>query len=108
MYVLEPHHLILIPKKIVHLSDAVIIAAGGHTRIWNKSSSRRDENTGDGFYLGLNAGCELIDLEMTQFHPTGMLMPEELVGTLVTEAVRGEGGKLFNYLGEDLWINTIK
>ena len=87
-------------KKIVHLSDAVIIAAGGHTRIWNKSSSRRDENTGDGFYLGLNAGCELIDLEMTQFHPTGMLMPEELAGTLVTEAVRGEGGKLFNSLGE--------
>ncbi len=95
-------------KKFLHLSDAVIIAAGGHTRIWNKSSSRRDENTGDGFYLGLNAGCELVDLEMVQFHPTGMLMPEELAGTLVTEAVRGEGGKLFNSLGERFMVKYDK
>ena len=87
-------------ERTCHLADAVIICAGGHTRIWKKSSSRKNENTGDGYYLGIKAGCKLIDMEMVQFHPSGMLSPEDIEGTLVTEAVRGEGGKLFNNLGE--------
>ena len=87
-------------KRTVLLADAVVLAAGGHTRIWRKSSSRRNENTGDGFYLALKAGCELTDMEMVQFHPTGMVIPEQIAGTLVTEAVRGEGGRLINSLGE--------
>ena len=82
------------------LADAVVLAAGGHTRIWRRSSSRRDENTGDGMYLALRAGCRLQDMELVQFHPTGMVAPEEAAGTLVTEAVRGEGGRLKNALGE--------
>ena len=87
-------------ERTVYLADSVIIAAGGHTRLWRKSSSRRNENTGDGFYLGLKAGCKLSDMEMVQFHPTGMVIPEDMAGTLVTEAVRGEGGKLLNSDGE--------
>ena len=39
-------------------------------------------------------------MEKVQFHPTGMVIPEEMAGTLVTEAVRGEGGKLINNKGE--------
>jgi succinate dehydrogenase / fumarate reductase flavoprotein subunit len=84
----------------VFLADAVVLATGGHTRIWRRSSSRRDENTGDGMYLALRAGCRLQDMELVQFHPTGMVAPEEAAGTLVTEAVRGEGGQLKNALGE--------
>ena len=76
------------------------MAAGGHTRIWRRSTSRRDENTGDGFALALQAGASLSNMELVQFHPTGMVMPEEMAGTLVTEAVRGEGGRLCNSLGE--------
>jgi len=87
-------------QRTVFMADSVILAAGGHTRIWRKSSSRRNENTGDGFYLALKAGCTLTDMEMVQFHPTGMVIPESIAGTLVTEAVRGEGGKLINGLGE--------
>ena len=87
-------------ERTVHFADSVILCTGGHTRIWKKSSSRRDENTGDGYYLALKAGCELKDMEMVQFHPSGMLYPEEIAGTLVTEAVRGEGGKLRNIKGE--------
>ena len=41
-----------------------------------------------------------MDMELVQFHPTGMVAPEEAAGTLVTEAVRGEGGHLYNALGE--------
>ena len=95
-------------ERTVHLADAVILCTGGHTRIWKRSSSRKDENTGDGYYLGLKAGCQLIDMEMVQFHPSGMLLPEEIAGTLVTEAVRGEGGKLINNNGERFMINYDK
>jgi succinate dehydrogenase / fumarate reductase, flavoprotein subunit len=86
--------------RTAFLSDAVVLASGGHTRIWRRSSSRRDENNGDGMHLALRAGCRLADMELVQFHPTGMVVPEEMAGTLVTEAVRGEGGRLLNALGE--------
>ncbi len=87
-------------ERTVFLADSVVLAAGGHTRIWRRSSSRRDENTGDAIRLALRAGCRLADMEMVQFHPTGMVHPESLAGTLVTEAVRGEGGYLINSKGE--------
>ena len=87
-------------ERTVYLADAVVLAAGGHTRLWRRSSSRRDENTGDGMYLALQAGAEIADMELVQFHPTGMVAPESIAGTLVTEAVRGEGGRLFNAEGE--------
>ena len=87
-------------ERTVLLADTVILATGGHTRLWRRSSSRRDENYGDGMRLALEAGCRLMDMELVQFHPTGMVFPEEAAGTLVTEAVRGEGGRLLNALGE--------
>lgn len=87
-------------SRWVIVADAVVLAAGGHTRIWRRSSSRRDENTGDAMRLAAEAGCRLRDMELVQFHPTGMVFPEESAGTLVTEAVRGEGGILRNAAGE--------
>jgi len=87
-------------EKLVFFADAVVLAGGGHTRIWRRSSSRRNENTGDGMAMALRVGCTLGDMELVQFHPTGMVAPEEWAGTLVTEAVRGEGGRLLNSDGE--------
>jgi succinate dehydrogenase flavoprotein subunit len=87
-------------RRYVVLADAVVLAGGGHTRVFRRSSSRRDENTGDAMRLALEAGCRLRDMEMVQFHPTGMVFPQEAAGTLVTEAVRGEGGILRNADGE--------
>lgn len=86
--------------RTAFIADSVVLAAGGHTRLWRRSSSRRDENTGDGMALALRAGCRLTDMELVQFHPTGMVTPEQMAGTLVTEAVRGEGGRLYNAQGE--------
>jgi succinate dehydrogenase / fumarate reductase flavoprotein subunit len=83
-------------ERTIFETDAVVLAAGGQTRLWRRSSSRRDENYGEGMFLALEAGCRLMDMELVQFHPTGMVMPEEVAGTLVTEAVRGEGGHLYN------------
>ena len=87
-------------ERTTFVADAVVLAAGGHTRVWRRSTSRRDENNGDGMYLALRAGCRLMDMELVQFHPTGMVAPEDVAGTLVTEAVRGEGGRLINSEGE--------
>lgn len=81
-------------------ADAVILASGGHTRIWRRTSSRRDENTGDTFRLAVDAGARLRDPELVQFHPSGLIEPEDSAGTLVSEAARGEGGHLRNNLGE--------
>ena len=86
-------------RYLIH-ADAVILAAGGHNRIWRRTSSRRDENTGDSFRLAVEAGARLRDPELVQFHPSGILEPENAAGTLVSEAARGEGGILRNALGE--------
>ncbi|WP_154794026.1 L-aspartate oxidase [Occultella kanbiaonis] len=86
-------------RYLIH-ADAVILAAGGHTRIWRRTSSRRDENTGDSFRLAVEAGGRLRDPELVQFHPSGILEPQNAAGTLVSEAARGEGGILRNGLGE--------
>ncbi len=84
---------------VIH-ADAVILAAGGHNRIWRNTSSRRDENTGDSFRLAALAGGKIRDAELVQFHPSGILEPADAAGTLVSEAARGEGGILTNALGE--------
>ena len=86
-------------RYIIH-ADAVILATGGHNRIWRRTSSRRDENTGDSFRLAVEAGGRLRDPELVQFHPSGLIEPENAAGTLVSEAARGEGGILRNGRGE--------
>lgn len=87
-------------KRYVFHADVVILAAGGHTRIWRRTSSRRDENTGDSFRLAVLAGGRIRDPELVQFHPSGLIEPENAAGTLVSEAARGEGGILTNAAGE--------
>ena len=78
-------------RYLIH-ADAVVLATGGHTRIWRHTSSRPDENTGDSFRLAVRAGARIRDPELVQFHPSGILEPEAAAGTLVSEAARGEGG----------------
>jgi fumarate reductase (CoM/CoB) subunit A len=80
-------------------ANAIIMATGGCARLYAVCSNAH-ESTGDGFGLALNAGATLIDMEMVQFHPTGMVHPESAKGILVSEAVRGDGGKLINSEGE--------
>jgi succinate dehydrogenase / fumarate reductase flavoprotein subunit len=72
-----------------------ILATGGAGRIY-QSTTNAFINTGDGFGMALRAGIPLQDMEMWQFHPTGIAG----AGTLVTEGCRGEGGYLINKDGE--------
>ena len=85
--------------------NSVILATGGYTRVYSVSSSRIFENYGEGVALAYEAGADLVDMEMVQFHPTGMVWPEKALGTLATEAIRGEGGILLNSKGERFMKN---
>ncbi|MCP0913928.1 MULTISPECIES: succinate dehydrogenase flavoprotein subunit [Legionella] len=76
-------------------SRICILATGGAGRIY-QSTTNAYINTGDGFGMALRAGIPLQDMEMWQFHPTGIAG----AGTLVTEGCRGEGGYLINKDGE--------
>jgi succinate dehydrogenase / fumarate reductase flavoprotein subunit len=76
-------------------SKAVVLATGGAGRIF-ASTTNAHINTGDGVGMALRAGVPMQDMEMWQFHPTGIAG----AGTLVTEGCRGEGGYLLNKDGE--------
>ncbi len=80
---------------ILFKAKAVILATGGAGKAW-KVTSNSWEYTGDGYALAYNAGAELLGMEFTQFHPTGMVWPPSVKGLLVTEGVRGDGGILLN------------
>ncbi len=80
-------------------AKATIVATGGGGHMY-KINTNAPSNTGEGYAWGLDVGAELVDMEMIQFHPTGMAFPAEKRGTLVTEKVRGNGGILKNKLGE--------
>ena len=82
-------------KFIIFKSKSTVIASGGAGWLYPVTSNAI-QKTGDGYSLAYDAGADLVDMEQIQFHPTGMLYPESRRGVLVTEAVRGEGGKLFN------------
>lgn len=93
-------------KNVVVLQcRCVVLAGGGYSRLYHVSSSRNFENYGEGLFLAYDAGVDLIDMEMVQFHPTGMVWPKKSLGTLVTETVRGEGGVLINSNNERFMEN---
>lgn len=86
-------------EPIVVKAKAVVLATGGASQMYEITTTPA-EATGDGMVLALDAGAVLKDMEMVQFHPTGLAWPEAARGQLVTEAVRAEGGILLNALGE--------
>jgi succinate dehydrogenase/fumarate reductase flavoprotein subunit len=84
--------------KVVQAAS-VIVATGGGGNMY-RINTNAPSNTGEGYAWGLDVGAVLVDMELVQFHPTGMAYPPEKRGTLVTEKVRGNGGILKNKLGE--------
>ena len=91
---------------VIFKAKAIILATGGGGKAW-KITSNSWEYTGDGYAMAYDAGAELMDMEFTQFHPTGMVWPPSVRGTLVTEGVRGEGGILVNNEGRRFMFDNV-
>lgn len=91
-------------KMLIFRAKSTVIASGGGGWLYPVTSNAI-QKTGDGYCLAYNVGADLLDMEQIQFHPTGMLYPDSRRGVLVTEAVRGEGGKLFNVTMERFMKN---
>ena len=90
----------------VFKAKSIVLATGGATRCWEICSGSW-EYTGEGYALAYWAGAEMGDMEFIQFHPTGMIWPPSVKGILVTEGVRGEGGKLLNNEGNRFMFNYV-
>lgn len=93
-------------RFVVFRAKAVVLATGGIGRAF-RINSNSWECTGDGQALAYLAGAELMDMEFMQFHPTGMVWPPSVRGTLITEGVRGEGGTLRNKDGKRIMFSYI-
>ncbi len=91
-------------RFVVFKAKSIVLATGGWGRMY-KFTSNSWEGTGDGLQMAYEAGADLLDMEMIQFHPTGMAWPPGMRGILVTEGVRGEGGVLKNNKGERFMFN---
>lgn len=84
--------------KIVN-SKATIVATGGGGMMY-LINTNAPSNTGEGYAWAFAVGAELVDMEMVQFHPTGIAYPPQKKGRLITEKVRGHNGILTNSKGE--------
>jgi succinate dehydrogenase / fumarate reductase, flavoprotein subunit len=90
----------------VFKAKSIVLATGGIGRAY-KITSNSWEYTGDGQSLAYHAGADLMDMEFVQFHPTGMVWPPSVRGILVTEGVRGEGGRLLNKDGHRFMFDDV-
>src|SRR5271169_557471 len=93
-------------RFVLFTAKAIVLATGGIGRMF-KINTNSWECTGDGQALAYLAGAELMDMEFMQFHPTGMVWPPSVRGTLITEGVRGEGGTLRNKDGKRIMFDYI-
>lgn len=89
---------------LIFQAKSTTLATGGAGWMYPVTSNAM-QKTGDGFAMAYQVGADLLDMEQVQFHPTGMLYPESRRGVLITEAVRAEGGRLFNSKGERFMKN---
>src|SRR5256885_15507583 len=89
-------------RFVVVVAKAVILATGGIGRLHIQGfpTSNHYGATGDALPMAYRIGAKLLQIDTFQYHPTGAVYPEQLIGALVTEGIRSEGGHLVNAKGE--------
>jgi len=89
-------------RFVVVAAKTVILATGGIGRLHIQGfpTSNHYGATGDGLALAYRIGAKLLQVDTFQYHPSGAVYPEQLIGALVTEGIRSEGGHLVNARGE--------
>jgi fumarate reductase (CoM/CoB) subunit A len=80
-------------------AKSTVLATGGLGQLYPYTTNPV-QKTGDGYAMAFRLGAELMDMEMVQFHPTGLAYPPSVRGVLITEACRSRGGVLLNGRGE--------
>ncbi|MGQ0666088.1 MAG: FAD-binding protein [Nitrospiraceae bacterium] len=95
-------------RYVVVAARSVILATGGIGRLHIQGfpTSNHYGATGDGLCLCYRMGAKLVHIDTFQYHPSGAVYPEQLVGALVTEGIRSEGGQLVNARG-DRFVNEL-
>jgi len=93
---LDNHRFVVVAAK------TVILATGGIGRLHIQGfpTSNHYGATGDGLAMAYRMGAKLMHIDTFQYHPSGAVYPEQLIGALVTEGMRSEGGHLVNAKGE--------
>ncbi len=89
-------------RFVVVAAKTVILATGGIGRLHIQGfpTSNHYGATGDGLAMAYRMGAKLLQIDTFQYHPSGAVYPEQLIGALVTEGIRSEGGHLVNAKGE--------
>jgi len=95
-------------RLIVVAAKTVILCTGGIGRLHIQGfpTSNHYGATGDGLALAYRMGAKLVQIDTFQYHPSGAVYPEQLIGALVTEGIRSEGGHLVNAKG-DRFVNEL-
>lgn len=98
-----------IGKKIVVEAGAVIMATGGMGRLHPNGfpTSNHYGATADGIVMASRAGAKLLYMEYVQYHPTGVAWPEQMLGLLLSEALRAQGAEVVNCDGE-AFVNRLE
>lgn len=91
-------------EEEIFTADTTILASGGSSAIYRRTTNP-STTTGDGVAIAYDAGCEVEDIEFIQFHPTAIYIPGG-ESFLVSEAVRGEGARLYNLAGERFMVGA--
>ncbi len=90
-------------EEVLLYANHVFLTTGGTSAIYARTTNPQT-TVGDGIAIAYDAGCRIIDMEFTQFHPSGLYLEDSPRAFLISEAVRGEGAHLLNKQGKRFMV----